>query len=56
MKMAVAPKKVGEVAVRKTLKKKMIIVPGTGAKFFSKFLRVLPKRFLVFVYGSKTGR
>jgi len=33
--MAVPPAKVGEVAVRKTLKKKMIIVPGTLAKITS---------------------
>ena len=43
-KMAVAPHKVGEIAVRKTLKGKMIIVPGFLPNLMSKFLRMMPKR------------
>src|SRR5204862_8308495 len=38
MKMAVAPQKVGEVAVRKTLKKRMMIVTGALPKVFSVFI------------------
>jgi short-subunit dehydrogenase len=56
MKMAVEPKKVGEVAVRKTLKKKMIIVPGVSAKIFSRLLRILPNRLIVSIYGSRSGK
>jgi len=43
-KMAMAPHKVGEIAVRKTLNGKMIIVPGFLANMMSKILRILPKR------------
>jgi len=42
-KMALSPKRVGEVAVRKTLRRRMIIVPGTLAKLMSMFLRILPR-------------
>ena len=55
MKMEVAPHRVGEIAVRKTLKKRMIIVPGTLAKIFSVLIRVLPKRTIVSIY-DKVGR
>jgi len=51
-KLAVPPKKVGEVAVRKTLKKKMLIVPGTLAKTTSWMLRILPKRMAAAVYNN----
>jgi uncharacterized protein len=44
MKMAVSPKKVGEVAVKKTLRGRMMIVPGTLAKVSSSFIRLLPRR------------
>jgi uncharacterized protein len=50
--MAVPPKRVGEVAVRKTLKKRMIIVPGTLPRVISVFLRILPKRLLVAIYNK----
>lgn len=53
--MAVPPNKVGEIAVRKTLQKKMIIVPGTLAKLSSVFIRVLPRRWVVAIY-NKTGK
>lgn len=52
-KMAVAPHKVGEVAVRKTLKGKMIIVPGFLANMMSKILRMLPKRIATSFYYKK---
>lgn len=55
MQMAVPPKKVGEIAVRKTLKKRMIIVPGTLAKIFSVIIRVLPRRTIVSIY-NKVGK
>ncbi len=49
-KMAVAPHKVGEITVRKTLKGKMIIVPGFLANVMSKILRILPKRIATAFY------
>lgn len=52
MQMAVPPDKVGEVAVRQTLKGKMIIVPGTLAKITSGFVRFLPRGVLASVYGN----
>ena len=50
MQMAVSPKKVGEIAVRKTLKKRMLIVPGTLAKISSSFVRILPRRLAASIY------
>ena len=55
MKMAMMPDRVGEVAVRKTLKKRMIIVPGTIAKVFSGVLRVLPSRWATALYYKLGG-
>jgi short-subunit dehydrogenase len=51
MKMAVAPNKVGEIAVQQTLNGKLIIVPGTGAKLMSIALRALPRRVAVMIYN-----
>ena len=56
MKMAVPAKQVGEIAVRKTLRKKMIIVPGTLAKASSILIRILPKKFVVFLYHKADKR
>ena len=50
-KIAVSPKRVGEIAVRKTLRKKMIIVPGTLARLISMFLRVMPTRTITAIYA-----
>ena len=54
--MAVKPARVGEVAVRKTLKGRPIIVPGTIAKILSGVLRILPQRFVAYVYGKAGDR
>ncbi len=54
--MSVKPARVGEVAVRKTLKGRPIIVPGTIAKILSGVLRVLPKRFVAWIYGKAGDR
>ncbi|MEO7768171.1 MAG: SDR family NAD(P)-dependent oxidoreductase [Ferruginibacter sp.] len=54
--MAVLPQLVGEIAVRKTLQGKMIIVPGKLASIMSAVLRVLPMRLTAYIYhrfGSK---
>jgi len=50
--MAVSPAKVGEVAVRQTLRGKMIIVPGTLSKISSGFIRVIPRGVMASVFGS----
>src|SRR4030095_13257538 len=50
-KMARTPQKVGEKAVRKTLKGKMIIVPGFLANVMSGFLRILPKKTSASIYN-----
>lgn len=50
MKMAMEPAKVGEIAVRKTLKRRMMIVPGTLAKISSTMVRILPRRVAASFY------
>lgn len=54
--MAVKPARVGEIAVRKTLKGRPLIVPGTIAKILSGVLRILPQRFVTRVYGKAGDR
>jgi uncharacterized protein len=54
--MAMQPAKVGEIAVRKTLKGRLIIVPGTLAKFLSGVLRIFPQRWITYVYGKASDR
>jgi short-subunit dehydrogenase len=54
-RMALSPQKVGEKAVRKILKGKMIIVPGFLANLMSGFLRILPKRTSASIY-NKLGK
>ena len=57
MKMAVPVKKVGEVAVKKTLHCKMIIVPGGLAKTLSGVVRFFPRRWVAwFYYVSQKNR
>lgn len=52
MQMAVPPKRVGELAVRRTFKKKMIIVPGTLARISSTVIRILPRRMVTSMYNG----
>ena len=47
---AVPPKKVGEIAVRKTLKRHLLIVPGFLSKLTSDVIRILPRRLVVALY------
>jgi short-subunit dehydrogenase len=59
MQMAVPPARVGEVAVRKTLKRRMLIVPGTLAKTTSWVVRLMPRRLVASVYnrvGKKSDK
>lgn len=50
--MEVPTTKVGEVAVKKTLKGKMIIVPGKPARFASNIIRALPRRWAASIYNA----
>jgi short-subunit dehydrogenase len=52
MQMAVPPDRVGEIAVRKTLRGRMMIVPGTLASISSFVIRILPKRWVTSLYGT----
>lgn len=52
---AVPVKKVGEIAIKKTLKKRMVIVPGLLPKLTSIIIRILPTRLLVSIY-NKLGK
>lgn len=52
MQMAVPPERVGEIAVRKTLKRKMLIIPGTLTKLSSVAIRVLPRRVVARIYNG----
>jgi uncharacterized protein len=54
--MAMKPARVGEVAVKKTLNGKMLIVPGTIANVMSGVLRILPKSFTTWLYGRAGDR
>ena len=54
-KMAQSPERVGEITVRKTIRGKMIIVPGFLANMMSQFLRIFPRRFSAAVY-DKLGK
>lgn len=51
-KMALDPETVGEVAVKKTFNKRLIIVPGTLAKISSSLIRFFPRRWVTNLYGS----
>lgn len=51
MQMALDPHKVGEVAIRKTLKGRLMIVPGKLAKLSSIVIRVLPRRWVAAFYS-----
>ena len=53
--MAVKPEKVGEIAVERTLKKAMIIVPGFLAKTISIVIRLLPIRWIAYLYSRQAS-
>lgn len=48
--MAVSPEKIGEIAIDKTFKKKMLIVPGTLTRAISIGIRILPRRIISWLY------
>jgi Short-chain dehydrogenases of various substrate specificities len=49
-RMAVKSARVGEYAVQGMLKGKMIIIPGKLATLFSCLIRILPKRFVTYIF------
>ncbi len=53
--MAVAPEKIGEIAIDRTFKKAMIIVPGFLAKTISLFIRSLPMRWIAYLYSRQAS-
>ena len=53
--MALKPKRVGEVAVKQTFNKKMVIIPGTLNKVIAFVVRVLPRRWIVAIYNKLGG-
>lgn len=56
MQMAVSPEKVGEVAVRKTLRGKPLIVPGLLPSVANAVQSVLPMRWMAAIYGRQGKR
>lgn len=50
VQMAVPPKKVGEIAVKKTLRGRMLIIPGTISKITATIIRILPRRWITALY------
>lgn len=48
--MAVKPARVGEIAVKGLLNKRMIIIPGVLSKIMSVTLRILPRRLITYIY------
>lgn len=56
MQMAVKPEKVGEIAVRKTLDGKLLIVPGVLPKIFSVLIQIMPRRMVTAIYNRQEKR
>lgn len=50
VQMAVPVKKVGEIAIRKMLRKRMIIIPGTISKISSVPIRFFPQRWMASLF------
>ncbi len=53
--MAVSPERVGEIAIRKTINKRMMIIPGGLNKIFASLIRILPRRWITGIYGKLGG-
>lgn len=51
MQMAVPPAKVGEIAVRKMLNERLMIVPGFLPSVMSYIIRLLPRRVITAIYA-----
>jgi short-subunit dehydrogenase len=55
LKMAVSPSRVGEVAVKKMLRGKLMITPGTLASISASIVRTLPRKWVTAFY-YRTGK
>ena len=55
MQLSVPPGRVGEIAVDKTLSKKLLIVPGRLPAIMAFFVRTFPRRLVVSIY-NKAGK
>ena len=55
MQLSVRPERVGEIAVRETLNKRLLIVPGRLPRLMAFFVRILPRRLVVSIY-NKAGK
>jgi short-subunit dehydrogenase len=55
LKMAVSPSRVGEVAIKKTLRGKLMITPGTLASISASIVRTLPRKWVTAFY-YRTGK
>jgi len=55
MQMAVSPKRVGEIAVRKTINGKLVIIPGALASVLASVVRIMPRRWMVALYNKVGG-
>lgn len=53
--MVVKTARVGEIAVRKTINGKLVIVPGTVSRIVSWVIRGLPRRWIVAIYNKLGG-
>jgi len=49
-KMAVPPGQVGEYAIKKMLRGRLVIIPGSLNRLVSVFLRFMPRRLLAWIY------
>jgi short-subunit dehydrogenase len=52
VKMAVPVKNVGQIAIRRTLKGKMLIIPGALQKISATLLRILPRQWAASLYSK----
>jgi short-subunit dehydrogenase len=56
MKMAVPPKRVGEIAIKKMFRGKMLIVPGVISSATAAIIRILPRKWVVALYYRRGKR
>ena len=50
--MEIPAARVGEIAIQKTLERKLLIIPGTTSKLTSFVIRILPRRWVTSIYNG----
>lgn len=55
MKLAVKPERVGEIGIRRTLKKKILIIPGTLPTLTAGLIRLLPRKIITSI-NNRAGK